>query len=153
MVFSTNSQPETITASRYGIINVEISAQPLVQGTTVKEHVFFAVSVKIYNCTRSVLQSLLVDLRTEILHKIDKILIPLTGTIGDEIAGNYAISTVGYGIINTSIRPTPLIQNTINPDEIVFATEIELLNCSRTKISDFLETIDTDVMQKVDDIL
>ena len=154
MVFSASqSESEIVPVSQYGLVKIEISAQPLVQGTTIKDHIFFTVAVKIYSCTRSVLQSLLIDLKAEILNKVDKILNPLTGAVGDGLASNYAISTIGYGVINIGIRPTPLIQNTTNLNEIVFATEIELFNCSRTKISDFLETIDTEIMQKVDDIL
>lgn len=154
MVFSGTSSEDAIATSPYGIIDVGISSKPLIQGTTVREYILFNVEVKIYNCIKAVLQELLSTLELEILTKVDKILTPLNGQIGDgNKSGNYFYPTVGLGVVNLKVQPTLLVSGTSNPNEVVFGVELQLISCNRPRLKNILEGLNSQIMDKVSDVL
>lgn len=125
----------------------------MIQETTVREYILFNVEVKIYNCTRTVLQSLLSTLESEILNKVDTILNPLNGQVDDGQSGNYSYPTVGLGVVNLKVQPTPLVSGTNNPDEIVFRVELQLVSCNRSRLVNILDGLNLQIMDKVNDVL
>lgn len=154
MVFSSaNEQSEQVAVSPYGIINVDIRSTPLLQGTTVKDYILFTCDVQILNCTRTTLQSLLGNLQNEILTKVDILLAPLNGQVNDGNSGNIPYSTLGFGVVNIKVQPTALVQGTSNPEEVVFRVEVQMVSCNRTRLANFLNGLNAEIMDKVNDVL
>lgn len=151
MVFSAaNQSSESAEVSPYGIVNVNIGCTPLVQATKVPDEIMLSVQVSILNCTRTVLALLLSELSDEILGKADKL---LSGFTQQPPQTNNPVSTFGYGQVIINVRSTPLFQNTFNPDEIVFAVTVTIINCNRTRLVDVLNGLDAQIMDKVEDVL
>lgn len=153
MVFSNQSEIGNIQVSSYASTSIAITPQPLIQSTTVKNYISFSVQIKLYNCTRNVLQTMLNGLGSEILGKVDKILAPFNGQVGDGNNGNFETTTIGYGAVNVDVSSTPLLQGTSDPNKIVFAVEVDILNCNRPKLADVLSTLELEIINKVDDVL
>lgn len=154
MVFSGGgSDTQSASTSQYGIINVDISSTPLVQGTTVKDHIVFNCNVQFYNCTKSTLSFLLNELQNEIITKVDYLLMTLNGQVNDGLPANIPISTTGLGTINLAIQPTKLIQGTSREDEIVFRVELLLNSYNRPQLVKVLNNLNNEILDKINDIL
>lgn len=154
MVFSAaNDSNANVQASQYGVINIDIRSTPLIANTTVRDYILFDCVVTIYNCTKATLSPLLNSLQSEIITKVDRLLAPLNGTVDDGNPGNYAASTIGLGTVNLKIQPTRLKGTSSSSDEVIFAVEIQLISCNRTRLVNILNGLNGEIMDKVNDIL
>ncbi|MEM7716238.1 MAG: hypothetical protein AAF349_22140, partial [Cyanobacteria bacterium P01_A01_bin.68] len=64
-----------------------------------------------------------------------------------------SITVSQYGVINTSIQATPLLQGTTVKDFIVFNCSVQIYNCTRTTLSSLLSSLENEILTKVDTLL
>lgn len=62
-------------------------------------------------------------------------------------------ATSPYGIINVNINPKPLIQGTTVREYILFDVKVEIFNCIRAVLQELLNTLELEILNKVDTIL
>lgn len=147
MVFSAELAGDSKPIYNYGNYYVVVNPQPLVQQTTKKEQIEFAIEIKLLRCKKNILHEFLLTLKTEILNKVDVILDPLESGSNDEL------SLIGNGVSQIKIQPFPLFPNTKDPDKIVFDVRINIAGYNRNNLNRLLTSLYPEVMEKVNDSL
>lgn len=155
MVFSGgNEEASSAIVSKHGSTSLSIKSTPIRQGTTAKDYVVFDVEVELNGVTKDVAEILLANLKSEINSKVNTLLIPFTGRIDDDHPPNRSgVSTLGIGSVTLTVLPNRTLANTFDPNKVIFKIKIYINSCTRWRLINILQSLDQEIMDKINDSL